>query len=79
MSERVFDLVVLSDCVYDDDDLEPLLRTICGVKSRAVLCAYKRRIPERELPFFQQLEARTSLEWRVIGRSESGVFFVVGK
>lgn len=53
-----FDIVVVSDCLYDVTALPSLLETLLAVTDAAsvVYVVYKRRMDERERPFFLELE-----------------------
>lgn len=53
-----FDIVVASDCLYDVTALPALLETLLAVTDAAsvVYLVYKRRLDERERPFFLELE-----------------------
>ncbi|KAJ8601994.1 hypothetical protein CTAYLR_002737 [Chrysophaeum taylorii] len=72
-----FDLVFASDCLYDVDALPALLDTVLAVSDggTVVYLAYKRRIDDRERPFFHTLQRHfgsvtfsdprdTPAEWR---------------
>ena len=55
-----WDVVVAADCLYDAAALPALLRTLAeaaGART-VVYLAYKRRVDEREAPFFAELERR---------------------
>lgn len=51
-----FDVVIGSDCLYDADVLPALLKTLIAVthSKSVVYLAYKRRIDDRERPFFDE-------------------------
>mmetsp|Transcript_23340 Transcript_23340/g.72106 ORF Transcript_23340/g.72106 Transcript_23340/m.72106 type:complete len:287 (-) Transcript_23340:99-959(-) len=52
-----WDVVVASDCLYDVNALPGLLKTLGAVASAKTVAylAYKRRVDEREAPFFEEL------------------------
>ena len=54
----IFDLVLCSDTVYETEALPLFLRTLLWVtqKDSLVYIAYRRRVDEREIPFFKKLE-----------------------
>ena len=54
----VFDVVLCSDTVYETEALPLFLRTLLWVtqKDSIVYIAYRRRVDEREIPFFKKLE-----------------------
>ena len=54
-----YDVVVGSDCLYDAKALPALLATLLAVtdENSVVYLVYKRRVDEREAPFFADLEA----------------------
>lgn len=57
-----YDVVVGSDCLYDAKALPGLLKTLLATTDAksVVYLAYKRRVEEREQPFFAELEAAFS-------------------
>lgn len=57
-----FDVVVGSDCLYDVDALPGLLRTLLAVTDHnsVIYLVYKRRLDNRERPFFNQLQEHYS-------------------
>ncbi|GMH82616.1 hypothetical protein TL16_g09318 [Triparma laevis f. inornata] len=58
-----FDIIVASDDLYDDKVFPPLLQTlklITGDRT-LVIFTYKRRMNEREITFFEQLEGEFAL------------------
>ncbi|KAJ1445387.1 putative methyltransferase-domain-containing protein [Pelagophyceae sp. CCMP2097] len=57
-----FDVVVASDCLYDAKALPDLKATLLSVTDAGsvVYLAYKRRVEEREAPFFADLEEHFS-------------------
>lgn len=52
-----FDCVIASDCLYSDESSPLFCATLAKVCTPRcmVLMAYKKRIPEREIPFFEML------------------------
>lgn len=77
---RPFDVVVGSDCLYDGKAMPGLLRTLLAVTNRnsVIYLVYKRRLEDRERPFFDQLREyydnvvfssarETPLDWQSSG------------
>lgn len=75
-----YDVIIGSDCLYDAAALPALLKTLLAASSErtVIYLAYKRRVDERERPFFAELEEcfaevrfsevdETPEEWRGTG------------
>ena len=58
LKQGVFDVVICSDTVYETEALSLFLRTLLWItrKDSLVYIAYRRRVDEREMPFFKKLE-----------------------
>mmetsp|Transcript_67982 Transcript_67982/g.153833 ORF Transcript_67982/g.153833 Transcript_67982/m.153833 type:complete len:286 (+) Transcript_67982:233-1090(+) len=65
-----FDVVLCADCMYDTKILDPLLAALTEVSApgkTTVVLAYKRRVDDRERPFFKKLSQTWTL--RLVPRS----------